>query len=89
MTAQPSLFGPEVSATDAELRAVAEDLVERDPSGTRIAEVLRQIAQPGDAAEPTPLLPRHESLTRRRRVLDTKIKTAFDPPERAGDARRC
>ena len=42
MTAQPSLFGPEVSAADAELRAVAEDLVERDPSGTRIAKVLRR-----------------------------------------------
>ena len=42
MTAQPSLFGPEVSATDAELRAVAEDVTERDPSGTRVAKVLRR-----------------------------------------------
>ena len=33
--------------------------------------------------------PRHESVTRPARERETRIKTAFDPPERAGDARRC
>lgn len=42
MTTQPSLFGPEVSPADAGLRAVAEELVESDPSGARIARVLRR-----------------------------------------------
>jgi hypothetical protein len=42
VSAQPSLFGPEMTGDDAELRAVAEELVESDPSGARIARVLRR-----------------------------------------------
>lgn len=42
MSAQASLFGPEVPGADDELRAVAEELVEMDPSGARIARVLRR-----------------------------------------------
>lgn len=42
MTTQPSLFGPEIPSADDELRAVAEELVESDPSGVRIARVLRR-----------------------------------------------
>ena len=42
MGTQPSLFGPEVPTADAGLRAVAEELVERDPSGATIARVLRR-----------------------------------------------
>lgn len=42
MTLQPALFGPQISAADAGLRAVAEELVESDPSGTKIAKVLRR-----------------------------------------------
>ena len=42
MSAQPSLFGPEVSGDDAELQAVAEELVETDPAGAGIAKVLRR-----------------------------------------------
>jgi len=42
VSAQPSLFGPEVSGDDAELQAVAEELVETDPAGAGIAKVLRR-----------------------------------------------
>ncbi|HMD95035.1 MAG TPA: NaeI family type II restriction endonuclease [Trebonia sp.] len=42
MTVQSALFGPQILTTDAELRAVAEELVERDPSGARVARVLRR-----------------------------------------------
>ncbi len=42
MTAQPSLFGPDVPTEDAELRAVAEELLESDPSGAKVARVLRR-----------------------------------------------
>lgn len=42
MSAQPSLFGPEVAGTDAELRAVAEELFDSDPSGARVGRVLRR-----------------------------------------------
>jgi len=42
VSAQPSLFGPEVPAGDAELRAVAEALADSDPAGVGIARVLRR-----------------------------------------------
>jgi hypothetical protein len=42
VTVQPALFGPQIPVADAELRAVAEELVERDPAGTKIARVLRR-----------------------------------------------
>ena len=42
MTVQPALFGPQISVADAELRAVAEELVERDPAGNKVARVLRR-----------------------------------------------
>jgi hypothetical protein len=42
VSVQPALFGPEVPAADAGLRAVAGELTERDPSGTRVARVLRR-----------------------------------------------
>jgi Restriction endonuclease NaeI len=42
VTVQPALFGPQISVADAELRAVAEELVERDPAGNTIARVLRR-----------------------------------------------
>jgi hypothetical protein len=42
VSAQPSLFGPEVTGEDAELHAVADELAESDPSGARIARVLRR-----------------------------------------------
>ena len=42
MTVQPALFGPQISGADGELRAVAEELLERDPDGAKIARVLRR-----------------------------------------------
>jgi hypothetical protein len=42
VTVQPALFGPQIATADAELRAVAEELTERDPAGTKIARVLRR-----------------------------------------------
>lgn len=42
MTTQPALFGPEIPSADDELRGVAEALLESDPSGVRIAKVLRR-----------------------------------------------
>lgn len=42
MTVQPALFGPQISGADGELRAVAEELLERDPDGVKIARVLRR-----------------------------------------------
>ena len=42
MTVQPALFGPQIPGADGELRAVAEELLERDPDGAMIARVLRR-----------------------------------------------
>ena len=42
MTLQPALFGPQVPTADAGLRAVAEELADSDPSGAKIARVLRR-----------------------------------------------
>jgi hypothetical protein len=42
VTLQPALFGPQIATADAELRAVAEELAESDPSGVKIAKVLRR-----------------------------------------------
>jgi Restriction endonuclease NaeI len=42
VTVQPALFGPQISGADGELRAVAEELLEKDPSGGQIARVLRR-----------------------------------------------
>jgi hypothetical protein len=39
---QPPLFGPQISAADSELRAVADELTKNDPAGARIAKVLRR-----------------------------------------------
>ena len=39
---QPALFGPQIATEDAELRAVAEELAGSDPSGAKIAKVLRR-----------------------------------------------
>lgn len=42
MTSQPALFGPQISTADPELRAVAEELLDSDPSGVKIGRVLRR-----------------------------------------------
>ena len=42
MVAQLSLFGPEITTDDAQLKAVAEELVTADPEGCKIGRVLRR-----------------------------------------------
>jgi hypothetical protein len=42
VSAQPSLFGPEVPGADTGLRDVAEALAEADPAGVKIGKVLRR-----------------------------------------------
>lgn len=42
MTVQGALFGPQMSGADGELQAVAGELLKQDPSGDKIARVLRR-----------------------------------------------
>lgn len=42
MAAQLNLFGPQIATDDAELEAVAEELVAADPDGRKIGRVLRR-----------------------------------------------
>lgn len=42
MTLEPPLFSPQIAAPDVELQAVADQLITDDPTGARIAKVLRR-----------------------------------------------